>query len=661
MTTTATPAEQATLPQARIQVPRPYLSLMGLFLGAFAGMYSETALNIALPQLSASFGIELSLTQWFVVGYMLIIGIVLPFASLLLKWVTARALTLFALITFLIGCLISAFAPGFEIALIGRLAQGVGTGLVLPTLFSMIMEVIPPHKTGSAMGVSALVVMFATAIGPTLAGILIGALSWHWVFFSFALVLVFAIIFTLKFQVNPYELSKPPIDLISIVLSCLGFGGVVLGAGIASLYGWISAPTLGALLVGIVCLALYAKRQFGMEIPVLDLHVFTIQGFRVGLFCIMLNFGIILSSMYILPQFYQNGMLFAAAYAGIVMLPGGIINALVSMGAGHIFDRIGARIPSLIGFALSLVGATLLLFTSPDSSLGYVMTCHIIMMIGIPLVMSPCQTHALASLPHRLSTDGSTTLNTLQQVFGAICTAIATSLLAVGQSTYYAGGGAESAWAFTQGAHYGFMFTIALAIIGFLVALRIKKPFRTADTIDTATAKPSPPESQISRTTSVAPLLQQLMETEVYSVLDSSTALDALKVFAEKGISGAPVVNKDKALVGFISDGDIIGALSRHYPAFTSFYAAVEGSDADIDFEGKLAVLRTTTVGELATKNVLTVNITDDVRDICTLLTSRHLKKVPVVDGERMVGIINRSAITHYAIDAYTHEIETSA
>ena len=151
------------------------------------------------------------------------------------------------------------------------------------------------------------------------------------------------------------------------------------------------------------------------------------------------------------------------------------------------------------------------------------------------------------------------------------------------------------------------------------------------------------------------------METEVYSVLDSSTALDALKVFAEKGISGAPVVNKDKALVGFISDGDIIGALSRHYPAFTSFYAAVEGSDADIDFEGKLAVLRTTTVGELATKNVLTVNITDDVRDICTLLTSRHLKKVPVVDGERMVGIINRSAITHYAIDAYTHEIETSA
>ena len=145
-------------------------------------MYSETALNIALPQLSEAFNVDISLAQWFVVGYMLIIGLVLPFASLLLKWITARALTLFALGIFLVGCLISAFSLTFEMALFGRLLQGAGTGLVLPTLFAMIMEVIPPHKTGAAMGVSSLVVMFATAIGPTLAGLLMGAFSWHWVF-----------------------------------------------------------------------------------------------------------------------------------------------------------------------------------------------------------------------------------------------------------------------------------------------------------------------------------------------------------------------------------------------------------------------------------------------------------------------------------------------
>lgn len=107
----------------------PYLALAGLYVGGFTGMYSETALNIALPQLSSTFGISEAFTQWFVVGYMLVIGIVLPFASILMKWFRARSLTLFALGAFFTGSLISAFAPGFEIALIGRSIQGIGTGI----------------------------------------------------------------------------------------------------------------------------------------------------------------------------------------------------------------------------------------------------------------------------------------------------------------------------------------------------------------------------------------------------------------------------------------------------------------------------------------------------------------------------------------------------
>lgn len=694
---------EQNLPKARVQVKHPYLALMGLYLGAFTGMYSETALNIALPQLSIAFAIDLSLTQWLVVGYMLVIGIVLPFSSLLLKWVSARKLTLFALGAFFIGSLISGVAPTFEIALGGRLIQGIGTGLVLPTMFAMVMEVIPPHKIGSAMGVSALVIMFAPAIGPTLAGFLIAAASWRLIFFSFALILFVAMVFTFKFEVNPYELTKPSIDVASALLSCLGFGGIVLGAGIASLYGWISAPTLLALIVGILCLALYTKRQLGMKIPVLDLHAFGIQGFRVGAICMMLNFGITLSAMYILPQFYQNGMLLAVAFTGIVMLPGGIINALVSMFAGKLFDRIGARIPALVGFALSIIGAALLLFVTPDSSLAYVIACHIIMMIGVPLAMSPCQTHALSSLPHNLSTDGSTILNTLQQVLGAICTAAATSLLATGQSAYFTAGGTNSALAFTQGSHYGFLFTLALAIVGFLFALGIKNrkasgaaPMQaskkgeipgnaahpSAMNVPAAAASASVDggapamagnASAVATSASVdgsnasshfnsasldgqsaQSLLTQLMKTEVYTLPETATALEALALFSKKGISGAPVVNKKGKVTGFVSDGDIIGTLSKQNPTFTSFYAVAYDNGADSQLDEKLSALRTMTVDQLSTKTVLSVDVNDDMRDVCTLLSAHHLKKVPVLDGGTMVGIINRSDITHYAVRFYT-------
>lgn len=467
--------ETPSTPRARVHVAHPYLALMGLYLGGFAGMYSETALNIALPQLSAAFGVDVALTQWLVVGYMLVIGLVLPFASLLMKWFPARRLTVFALGAFLVGSLISGLAPNFPVALAGRAIQGIGTGLVLPVMFSMVLEVIPPHKIGSAMGITALVIMFATAIGPTLAGIIVGAFSWRGIFFSFALVVAIGIAFALKFEVDPYELSRPRIDGISVVTSCLGFGGVVFGMGVASLLGWLSAPVIAALVIGIASLFVYARRQLSMETPVLDLRAFGYQGFRTGALCMMLNFGITLAAMYILPQFYQNAMLVAVALTGIVMLPGGIVNALVSMAAGRLYDRIGGRKPALAGFALSAVSIVMLLVATPGSTpIWYVVICHILMMVGVPLAMSPSQSHALASLPHALSTDGSTIMNTLQQVFGAAATAIATSLLTVGQQAYLSAGGAEATLAFTQGAHWGFSFALVLAIAGLLLATRLK-------------------------------------------------------------------------------------------------------------------------------------------------------------------------------------------
>ena len=623
-----------------MKVDHPYLSLMCLYLGGFTGMYSETSLNIALPQLSASFGVDLSVAQWLVVGYMLVIGLVLPFSSLLTKWFSARKITLFALGAFLAGALISGFSGSFELCLAGRCIQGIGTGLVLPLMFAMTLEVIPPHKIGQAMGVSALIIMFAPAIGPTLAGILVGAFSWRFIFFSFCITLVLGIVFALKFEVNPYELTKPHIDAASVVTSCLGFGGIVLGAGMVSLYSLTSAPVIAAFVVGIVCLVVYVKRQLSLKVPVLDLHVLSFQGYRVGAICLMLNFGITLAAMYVLPQFYQNGMLIAVAMAGIFMLPGGLVNAAVSVAAGNLFDKIGARIPAVAGFALSAIASAMLLFATPETPVWYVVLCHIIMMIGVPLAMSPCQTHALASLPPRMNPDGSTLMNTLQQVVGAICTATATCLLAIGQSSYAAAGGTDSALAFTTGSHYGFIFTLVLAVLGFVLAFRIRKQKPQA----------APQASKEAPATA----LSALMQTEVFTLSENANALDALKLFSEKGISGAPVVDEGGKLCGFVSDGDIIGTLARQNASFTSFYSYTIDSNGK-SFEEKAHALQGMTVGTVSTKNVMTVSLDDSMDSVCATLAQHHLKKAPVMSNGKMVGIINRSDITRYTVGLYAN------
>lgn len=469
--------EKTSADLARVNVKNPYLVMTGLYLGAFMGMFSETSLNIAMPALTGAFSISTGIAQWLVTGYMLVIGLVLPFASLLMKWFPVRKLTAFALGMFLTGSLISGSAPVFPVLLTGRLIQGVGTGLVLPMMFAVILEVFPPKKIGAAMGLTALIIMVAPAVGPTLSGLVLGALSWRWLFFIFAAVLAVSLVFTAKYMVDPYKLTKPSIDIPSCILSCAGFGGIVLGAGLASIYGWISAPVLSALVIGVIALIVYAKRQFAIKDPVLNLNVFRIRRFAVSSILVMTDFGITLSAMYLFPQYLQNGAGFAVALTGMIMLPGGIVNAAVSLLSGKLYDRIGAVLPTKLGFLFSAAGAVLLIMTTTSSSIAFIMLCHVALMVGVPLAMSPSQSYGLNALPPELSADGSTVMNTMQQVFGAIATAVATSLLGIGQGAAE-NAGADPAHAFTAGTHTGVLFTLALAVIGFVVSFGVKKVSR---------------------------------------------------------------------------------------------------------------------------------------------------------------------------------------
>lgn len=445
--------------QARVPVAHPMLAMMGMLIGGFVGMFSETSLNIALPQLMAQLHVTTATVQWLVTGYMLMIGIVLPLSSLITKWFTTRQVILFALIDFAVGAIISASAPGFGVLLFGRMIQGIATGLILPLMFTVAMQIFPPYKLGAAMGMVGLVIMFAPAVGPTLAGVVLGVASWRWIFWIFIPFLIIAFLFAVTSLKNIAPVTRPKIDFLSILLSMVGFGSLVVGVSLASDQGWGSATVLGALALGIVILAWYAHRQLTMDNPILNLKTFAIPGFRVGASLVMIDFGIILSAMYLLPMYIQKGLLIPVALTGVIMLPGGLVNAIVSAVSGRLYDSVGARTPAMLGFLICMVGALMLALTSTQTATWYVILAHVVLMIGAPLAMSPSQTHGLNSLTGPIAADGSTIMNTLQQVVGAISTALATSLLGIGQAAYYSNGGHQAAGAFVNGAHYGFYFT----------------------------------------------------------------------------------------------------------------------------------------------------------------------------------------------------------
>ena len=175
----------------------------------------------------------------------------------------------------------------------------------------------------------------------------------------------------------------------SIILSIFAFSGLIAGASFASEMGWLSVPVLACLIVGVIALIFYVRCQLKLEVPVLNMRVFRHRNFTWGAILVMVDFGIILSAMYLLPQYLQNGLLVAVALTGIIMLLGGVINAVTSAFAGRMYDSFGAKWPARIGFIIAFVGAVMLSVVTTYSAIWYVILAHFFLMIGALLAMSP--------------------------------------------------------------------------------------------------------------------------------------------------------------------------------------------------------------------------------------------------------------------------------
>lgn len=456
--------------------------MASLLICGFVGMFSETALNIAISNLMNVFQISAATAQWLTTGFLLTLGILMPMTGLLLQWFTTRQLFIGSVVSSIVGTLIAALAFNFEMLMVARVLQAAGMGLLIPLMFNTILVVYPPEKRGAAMGFVGLVIMFAPATGPTVAGLLIEYLSWHYIFWLSLPFLIIGLLVGLKNLENVTEVTKPRIDFLSVVLSTIGFGSVVFGFSKAGEggEGWANPVVIAFIVIGLVALVLFALRQIFMREPMMNLRVFKYPMFIVGLLLVLSCMMIILSSMIILPMYLQNGMRLSAFAAGLMLLPGSALNGLLSPRMGRLFDKYGPKwlvIPGLI-----IVAAMLWFFSgiTPASSVAFIVALHIGLMVGISMVWMPSQTNGLNQLPPELYPHGTAVMNTLQQVAGAIGTAIAISILTNGMEKYLHNSAApnnlaEKANAMTFASQNVFLFAMIVTLIGLAMAFFIRR------------------------------------------------------------------------------------------------------------------------------------------------------------------------------------------
>ena len=172
---------------------------------SFAGVVVETAVNISFPTLMREFGVSTSLVQWMTTICLLTISLTVPLSAYLKRRFKTKHLFVFANLTFTCGLLIDIFAPNFGLLLLGRLVQGIGTGVALPLMFNIILDWVPQNRVGTMMGVGTMITGIAPAIGPTYGGLLVNSLGWRWIFIFLLPLLIASLVmrlFTIRQQTS---------------------------------------------------------------------------------------------------------------------------------------------------------------------------------------------------------------------------------------------------------------------------------------------------------------------------------------------------------------------------------------------------------------------------------------------------------------------------
>ncbi|MFI9033388.1 MDR family MFS transporter [Staphylococcus pasteuri] len=467
--------------------------IITMLLGGFFGLLNETLLTTALPSIMKDFDIQYSQVQWLTTAFLLTNGIVIPLSALFIQRYTTRQVFLIAILVFYIGTILGGFSPNFTILLIARIIQALGSGIMMPLMMTSILNIFEPHERGKYMGMFGLVIGLAPAIGPTLSGYLVEYFNWRSLFHVVAPIaaVVFIIaIFTVK---NVGQIVKVPIDVLSIILSVLGFGGLLYGTSSISHDGWDDPIVLTTIIGCIILVVLFVWRQSKLETPLLNFDVFKNSQFAIGILIMAVTMISMIGSETVLPMFVQNLLNRTPLDSGLILLPGAIVMAIMSFASGSLYEKFGAKPLALIGMLIVVITTTYFVVMDENTSSAMLATVYGIRMIGIALGLMPVMTHTMNQLPYEMNAHGSSMTNTAQQIAGSIGTAVLITILSQASKNYTPNMGDYDGMKRSEmlgqikidtmlhGYHAGFLFAVIITIVSFLCSFMLKRNAQTSN------------------------------------------------------------------------------------------------------------------------------------------------------------------------------------
>jgi EmrB/QacA subfamily drug resistance transporter len=427
-------------------------SMMGLFLTSLLiALVTETFLNNALYAVMQTFSVSSSVVHWLSSLYILVLGLMIPtsafvFYNFSTKWIYTSMMGLFA-----VGSLICLISPNFYVLLFGRALQAIVAGVLVPLVQNVVLAIYDKNRRPFIFGLVGMVVAIGPAIGPVLSGFVLHYTSFRSLFLIVLLLSLVLLGLGIRFvfDISPHQ--KRPLDFWSLCYSTVGFGLLLLSFSLMGEHQQVDFLRLGMLVIGIIALIIFCRRQFKISHYLMNLAVLKNRTFTASMtLASICNFSL-LGVELVIPLYLQQTHNLDALTTGLVLLPGSLLLGVISPFSGKLYQKFGYQKLAIVGFSI-LILATLPYLMIESLSLVAITIFYMIRIGGLGLVLIPSLPHAMAKLPQSETVDGNAVFSTIREIAAALGMTVLMTLLAL--------------------SHFlSFVIAIVIAAIGLLIAL----------------------------------------------------------------------------------------------------------------------------------------------------------------------------------------------
>lgn len=396
-----------------------WYAMLAVISANVAAVLAATIINVAVPDIMGAFGIGQDQAQWLATANLAAATVAMLCSAWTVGRIGLRNTVLLGMSMFLVGSIIGGLANNLEIMIVSRILQGIPAGLLMPLSMTVIFQVFPNGKQGVAMGISAVGIILAPAIGPTVGGVAVDALNWRYVFFLGVPISCVSFLLGSVFLPGKSVSEPKPFDWIGLLTLSIALVSLLVALSNGERHGWSSNLILSYFTVFIVCGVGFIYWEIRQEHPLLDVELFRQRNFSI--MCLVgFVFGAgLYASTYLIPLFLQLAQRMSPTESGLLLMPAGFIMVLAFPLSGRLSDRYDRRL--LISAGIVFFAAAFWLMAGADAGTSFWTFAFwvILSRIGIGLVMPALQMGALAGIEVSRINSASGSFSFVRQLGGA--------------------------------------------------------------------------------------------------------------------------------------------------------------------------------------------------------------------------------------------------